>query len=163
VAISKRMVLVSLFALFCTGCSLAQGDTPISKTAQSLINAPLPLPEFITRIAPPPGSTIAASDKICISVYQGALWDVGTDAATLESYIVSNTRFTIDDQPVTPEGAYTLKAFGLTKDGQITDKYGSDIEFCLAPKLTPTAHVIVVTTSSISGKQFVYSWAITVK
>ncbi|MBA3874082.1 MAG: hypothetical protein H0X30_33530 [Anaerolineae bacterium] len=160
---SNRIAFIFLLALFCVGCSQSETVASITTTAESLLNAPLPLPEFIGHIRPPPNSTITASDKICISVYQGALWEAGTDAATLKSYIVANTHFAINNQQINPESASTTQDFGLTKEGKITDKYGSNIEFCLAPRLTSTAHVITVTTSSVSNKNFTYSWMVMVK
>src|SRR6185369_12777772 len=69
-------------------------------TAELLIQKPIPLPSFIGGIHPKPGGDFLAGEKLCLSLFPGALMKSGDIYHEFREYIGKNTSFLIDNRPL---------------------------------------------------------------
>jgi hypothetical protein len=120
------------------------------------------LPDFVAAIDPAPGSVVAPSSEICVTLYTGAILERGDTGASLRTQILNNTEFLINNQKLPPYVfvKHQFPAFMV----EIIDGVGTGwITFCFTPDLAKGIHMMTVNTVSSSGKLYSYSWALEIK
>jgi hypothetical protein len=120
------------------------------------------LPDFVASIDPAPGSVVAPSSEICVTLYTGAILEKGDTEGSLRNQIVTNTEFLINNQKLPPYVfvKHQFPAFLV----EIVDGVGTSwITFCFTPDLAQGSHMIMVNTVSSSGKLYTYSWELEIK
>src|SRR5512138_823746 len=115
---SKLLYLILPIIVLFSACAGSVTETLSSLTAESMYLNPSPLPDFIQVIEPPQNSPLSTSQEICVAVSQAALWEQGDTASDLQSHIVSNTYFIIEDSRIQPEYASTIGGFALNEHGR---------------------------------------------
>jgi hypothetical protein len=128
-------------------------------TAQYLVQNPVLLPDFIKAISPSPGSILAGSSEVCVTLYTGAILERGDTGGSLRTQILNNTEFLINNQKLPPYVfvKHQFPAFSV----EIIDGVSTGwITFCFTADLAKGIHIITVNTTSSSGKVYSYSWAI---
>ena len=157
----SKALSLQLLILLCIGCTI-QADPSLLPTAQYLAQNPIPLPDFVADIDPPPGSVVAPSSEICVTLYTGAIFEKGDTAGSLNNQLVTNTEFLINNQKLSPF-VFVRREFPAML-GTIIDGIGTGwITFCFTPDLAEGSHIITVNTVSSSGKLYSYSWALEIK
>jgi hypothetical protein len=161
----SRVLQWLLFILLIIGanCSPSIADPSFVPTAEYLLQNPLSRPEFVSRIDPEPTQALSNPQRICVLIYQGALWRPGDDADSLQTHIVNNTVFRINNQVMRPEEISTTGMFPRGRDGQITEDFGSNLQFCYATMLDKGVYTASIETYSLAVERHDYSWAITVE
>jgi hypothetical protein len=170
--------------MLCLALSSCSFDTSIFDAEtipefDSLIEKPLPLPNFISGLAPYPGATGTFTNAlppfyvkghyakgICISLNEGAdeLWEPGDPPEKTDSFWRSHLRLTLDrdaipfrnDQPLIFLGDYIVER---SSQGQTIRKFSAALSTCFKTDLTIGKHVALVSVTTTAKRTYSYSWA----
>lgn len=162
-------VLLFCILLGFSGCSAggsSRNEQILKPTIQFLQTSPLPLPRFILTIQPEPGTEVAITDEIYVSIYQGGLWELGNDAEDLHIHIMANTFIYVDGKQIKPEVNASVYEQGRDENGEFTDKFFNPINFHFKPNsvwfIAIGSHLATIRTTSLSGVKYEYSWVFVV-
>lgn len=154
-------ISLHLLVVLCVGCAI-QNDPALIPTAQYLVQNPIPLPYFVKAVNPAPGSIVAPSSEICVTLYTGGILEKGDTGESLQKQILANTQFLINNQnlPSHVFVRYEIPAYSVEIIDGVSTAW---ITFCFTPDLAKGSHIITVNTMSSSGKSYSYSWALDIK
>ena len=158
--ISKRLLFI--LVVIGASCLPSVTDPSFIPTAEYLVQNPIPHPEFVARINPEPTEILSNTERLCVLIYQGALWHPGDYAETLQRHIVNNTVFRINNQVIRPESVSFTDSFPRGRDGQITEDFGPNLQFCYTLSLEKGVYTASIETYSLTVERYYYAWAVTV-
>ncbi len=144
----------------CTACA-GSPATSFIQTAEYIQSNPISTPEFIASIGY--REDICGDGYIYIVIYQGALWEPDNDATELQHHIGQNTQLSINGTTTAPPGALVVSMLGMD-NGIPTDRFNAPIEFCFPlDNLTPGTYLARIDTSTMSGEELSYTWALQIE
>lgn len=156
----RLLVLVLVAVIFVAVAAInssSANSVAIRATAEYLSVNPVPEPDFIQGIE---FDTSEQGDRSCIFISQGALWETGDTAEELKSHLVSNTQFSIDGSMIANVAISESGMIPEDSSGNLTSDFGSTLQFCYGFHIGSGLHLAILTTSSLSGVTYSYSWAI---
>jgi hypothetical protein len=117
-------------------------DPALMPTARYLLDNPLPTPEFINSIDPPPGSVLSVLESVCLSVLPGAFSPAGDSHDEVLFTAASGTRIIINSRRLARNDVDISILAILTElhDGRPTGQYN----VCIKPLLPKGLHTIEI-------------------
>jgi hypothetical protein len=133
-----------------------------SPTAESLMNRPLPTPDYMT-FSPFPGK-IGPAEKICLEIYPSEIWEPGDSADVLDNHIDANMTLWLDRQQMSRQFREPFFRIGILIDkydgnGKFAGSHGGPIYGCYSVNLAVGLHIASFEIVSTSGVRYLYTWA----
>lgn len=145
------LLIASAFGEFMLGGYFKKDpDIEYVPVAESLIQNPQPLLNFITNVNPPPGSTITGNELICVAIRVPS-----SDTTSFVSW----SSILLNGQKI------SRRDMGVAAYGDLADTSHTTLRFCFMPMLHSGYHVFELYLSSTIGEFFnpdvdnIYSWA----
>ncbi|MFN8420018.1 MAG: hypothetical protein U0528_12370 [Anaerolineae bacterium] len=122
------------------------------------IRNPLPTPEYIADLYPPPESVILSNNKLCFSLFDGIPL---TSKVNTGKYLFENSMLSIDGVIVntSPAVQYNWETYYTRYDEQ-GELYvvGGPLQTCYGIPLESGIHVAQLKITSMSGRLYSYWW-----
>jgi hypothetical protein len=147
------VIIVAIVATYTSSLNREQ----VRATAEYLSANPVPTPDFVLGVR---FDTSEQGDRSCIFISQGALWESGDGREELKSHIVSNTQFFVDGNEIKTVAISESGMIPQDETGALTSDFGSTLQFCYGFHIEGGLHLAQLISSSLSGNQYSYSWAI---
>lgn len=158
-----RVIVLVIVIIILLLIGMLVNQTSLSKltkaTSEYLVMNSQPLPKFILSIR---SQKLNKDHGFCLIAYQGALWKEGDNPNTLQEHIISNANLRIDNQTLRSTTITAFAMFPRDELGNMTEKFGSNLEFCYEFNLDPGLHMATFKTSSLANQTFTYSWGLQV-
>lgn len=161
--LSRRLIAVILLLVLCAGLILIIvlpehqpiNNPALDATSQYYFENPMPRPRFINWIR---ATNESEKSLLCFSVWQGAFWSKGDDSDLLQSHLITDSTLTINDRLIVGMGISIPAVFPRDENGNITEDFGGNIEFCYESFLPEGVYTAAFKASSLEGTQNSYSW-----
>jgi len=152
----KKVELFAAIVLW-VSVGVACASSQVTTDANLLFSSPVPLPEFLFNVSPPPGTSITASQFICVSLNQSKLWESGNEADELSKHLIATSELAVDGHFISSNELTFQDSFNLIT--RPTGSHSGSLSICTSQTLAKGIHFATVNTKTLSGKTITYSWA----
>ena len=140
----------------CLSCTAGDSKQTPNQTTESLLNNPLPQPDFVTSIGHPTDG--------CIVISQEPFWAPGYSTAELYDYLVAGLQFELDGNGISDSDVSLVVApiaypvYG--EENELQGLFGGPITICINDALLKSgSHFAKIQLTDLSGEKYSFEWA----
>ncbi len=152
----KIWAALLITGFICLSCTTGDGKQTPNQTAESLLNNPLPQPDFVTSVGHPTDG--------CIVISQEPFWAPGYSTAELYDYLVASQQFELDVNEISDSDvSFVVAPIANPEYGEgneLQGLFGGPITICIDDVLLESgSHFAKIQLTDFSGEKYSFEWA----